>query len=123
MKTHKEIAKDFLILAAKGESRKAFSLYASKDFKHHNVYFRGDAETIMLAMEESALENPDKTIDIKRILHDNDLVAVHSLVKQDKNDLGYALIHIFRFKDDKIVEMCDIGQAVPEIILNENGMF
>ncbi len=44
-KTYKEIALDFLKLAAKGASREAFGKYIGKDFKHHNVYFKGDAET------------------------------------------------------------------------------
>ncbi len=62
MKTKKEIALDFLRLAAKGDSREAFKLYVANDFKHHNAYFKGDAETLMLAMEESAKINPNKPI-------------------------------------------------------------
>jgi hypothetical protein len=40
--TKKEIARDFLKLASKGQSRKAFELYISDNFKHHNVWFKGD---------------------------------------------------------------------------------
>jgi predicted SnoaL-like aldol condensation-catalyzing enzyme len=38
-------------------------------------------------------------------------------------DSGVATIHIFRFEGDRIVELWDVGQAVPENSLNDNGMF
>jgi predicted SnoaL-like aldol condensation-catalyzing enzyme len=121
--SYKEIASDFLNLAAKGESRKAFNLYVHKNFKHHNAYFKGDAETIMVAMEESAKANPNKTFEIKRVLNDGNFIAAHSFIKQSPNELGWAVVHIFRFEEDKIIEMWDLGQALPEEIINENGMF
>ena len=123
MQTKKGKAIHFLQLAAKGDSKKAFELYVSPNFKHHNVYFRGDAETLMLAMEDSAKYNPDKIFEVQRALEDGDLVAVHSRVRQSPDELGYAVIHIFRFEDEKIAEMWDFGQEVPEETMNENGMF
>lgn len=123
MKTKKECALHFLELAAKGDSRKAFGLYMTSHFKHHNVYFPGDSETIMLAMEDSAKYNPDKIFEVQRALEDGDLVAVHSRVRQSPEELGYAVMHIFRFEGNKIAEMWDFGQEVPENMINENGMF
>nr|WP_314898107.1 nuclear transport factor 2 family protein [uncultured Flavobacterium sp.] len=121
--TKKEIAQDFLTLASKGKSREAFHLYIGQGFKHHNIYFKGDGATLMTAMEESAKKNPNKIFEVQRILEDEDLVAVHSRVRQTPNDLGAAVIHIFRFEADKIVELWDFGQGVPADTLNENGMF
>jgi predicted SnoaL-like aldol condensation-catalyzing enzyme len=121
--TKKEIAQDFLKLAAKGESRKAFGLYVSENFKHHNAYFKGDGHTLMVAMEEDAKDNPDKVFEIQRALEDENLVAVHSRFRQTPNDVEVAVMHIFRFDDDKIVELWDFGQAVPDTMINENGMF
>lgn len=121
--TKKQIAQDFLQLASKGQSGKAFELYVSDNFKHHNVWFKGDRHTLMTAMEENGKKNPDKLFEIQRALEDGDFVAVHSRVRQAENDLGVAVIHIFRFESDKIVELWDFGQAVPENMVNENGMF
>lgn len=122
--TKKEIAKDFLKLASSGEPRKAFELYVSNDFIHHNAYFKGDRQTLMLAMEEAHKENPNKVFEMQRALEDGDLVAVHSRVEQagEKGWVG-AVMHIFRFENDKIVELWDFGQGVPEEMVNENGMF
>lgn len=121
--TKKYIAQEFLKLAANGHSHEAFRLYVSKNFKHHNAYFKGDAETLMLAMDESSRKNPYKTLKIHHALRDGDMVAVHSHVKQNSTDLGAAVVHIFKFESDKIVELWDLGQPIPTDIKNENGMF
>jgi predicted SnoaL-like aldol condensation-catalyzing enzyme len=121
--TKKEIARDFLKLAANGHSHEAFRLHAGENFKHHNAYFKGDAETLMLAMEESTRKNPNKTLTIHHILEDKDLVAVHSHLKQTPADIGFAVVHILRFEVDKIVEFWDLGQSIPTEMINENGMF
>lgn len=119
----KEAAKEFLLLAASGQVREAYRKHVSPDFRHHNAYFKGDAESLMAGMEENATKNPNKMLEIQRTLQEGDLVAIHSHVKLKPNDLGVSLVHIFKFQEDKIVELWDIGQAVPEYSPNEFGMF
>jgi len=119
----KEIAQDLLSLFARGESRKAFELYAAKDLKHHNPYFKGDADSLMMAMEEDDKRNPGKVFDIHRAIEEGDLVAVHSHIRENTDEPGLAVVHILRFEGVKVVEFWDIAQAVPEEKINENGMF
>lgn len=121
--TRKEIAENFLKLAASGHPHEAFRLYVGENFKHHNVHFKGDADTLMLAMEESARTNPNKIFKIHHILEDGKLVAVHSHLKQTPTDIGFAVVHILKFESDKIVELWDLGQPIPKETINENGMF
>lgn len=123
--TKKEIAQDFLTLASSGYPRKAFELYVADDFIHHNAYFKGDRKTLMLAMEETHKQNPNKVFEMQRALEDGNLVAVHSRVQQvGENAWTGAVIHIFRFdNNNKVVELLDFGQSVPEEQINENGMF
>lgn len=121
--TKKEMAQDFLKLAANGLATAAFDQYVGNDFKHHNVFFKGDAHSLMVAMEENARQNPNKVFEIQRALEDDHLVAVHSRVRQNPDAIDVAVIHIFRFNANKIVELWDFGQPVPENCLNENGMF
>jgi len=123
MPTKKESAQHFLKLASEGKSREAFKFYVGKDFKHHNVYFKGDAYTLMIAIEEDAKMNPDKIFEIQRALEEDDLVAVHSRFRQNPNDADYAVMHIFRFEGNKVVELWDFAQAAPDEMINENGMF
>lgn len=119
----KEIAEDFIIMCANGKSREAFNLYVDKEFKHHNPYFEGDAESLMNAMEEDAKLNPDKIFEVKQILHDGNLVAIHSFLKQNADSPEMAVVHILKFREEKIIELWDLVQSVPEDMKNENGLF
>ncbi|UIO44005.1 nuclear transport factor 2 family protein [Brevibacillus brevis] len=121
--TLKENAVSFLQLVASGNVREAYQRYTSPNFRHHNPFFRGDAHSLMLAMEENAAQNPHKVLEVKRAIEEGDIVAVHSHVKQNQEDLGGAVVHIFRFHNDQIVELWDVGQPIPEDSPNENGMF
>lgn len=120
---YKQAASDFLTLASQGKAREAFDNYVGRNFKHHNIYFKGDRESLITAMEDNAIKNPEKSFTIKRILQDGNLVATHSHVRQNPNDPGGAVVHIFRFENDKIAELWDLGQAVPLETVNENGIF
>lgn len=121
--SRKEAAIEFLTLVASGDVREAYQQYVGKGFRHHNPYFRGDAASLMEAMEQNAAKNPNKEFEVQRALQDGDHVAVLSRVRQTPGDRGGAVVHIFRFEGDRIVEFWDIGQAVPENNVNENGMF
>ena len=121
--SRKEAAIEFLTLVASGDVREAYQQYVGKGFRHHNPYFRGDAASLMEAMEQNAAKNPNKEFEVQRALQDCDHVAVLSRVRQTPGDRGGAVVHIFRFEGDRIAEFWDIGQAVPENNVNENGMF
>ncbi len=120
---HKEAAASFLRLASSGKVEEAYLRYVGASFRHHNPYFPGDAEALKAAMQENVTQFPQKAIDIKHVLVDGDLVAVHARVRLQPDDLGVATIHLFRFEGDRIVELWDVGQAVPESSPNRNGMF
>ena len=77
----------------------------------------------MDAMEENAKKNPHKVVEVQLALEDGDLVAVHSRVRQRPDDAGAAVVHIFRFEGDRIVELWDLGQAVPADSPNQHGLF
>jgi predicted SnoaL-like aldol condensation-catalyzing enzyme len=119
----KDAAVEFLMLAATGKVREAYERHVGPGFRHHNPWFRGDAESLRTAMEENAAQNPDKTLEVQMSLQEGDRVAVFSRVRQRPGDTGGAVVHLFRFEGDRIVELWDVGQEVPEESVNENGMF
>ena len=102
--------------------REAYQQYVGQGFRHHNPYFRGDAASLMEGMEQNGAKNPNKVFEVKRACNGNH-VAVLSRVRQKPEDRGGAVVHIFRFEGDRIAELWDVGQAVPESDVNENGMF
>jgi len=113
----------FLMLASAGHVREAYDACVAPGFRHHNPYFAGDAEALAAAMAENAAQNPHKTLDVLRALEDGDLVAVNSRVRLKPEGPVVALVHIFRFVRDHIVELWDIAQPVPTDSPNIYGMF
>jgi predicted SnoaL-like aldol condensation-catalyzing enzyme len=117
-----DIAISFLNLAASGKVREAYESHVHPDFRHHNPFFKGDRESLLRAMEEAAVTNPNRFLEVQHVFHEGDMVAVHSRV-QLLNGSDIAVVHILRFHDDKIIELWDIGQAAPKDSPNQNGMF
>ncbi|KAF0812663.1 hypothetical protein IGB42_02955 [Andreprevotia sp. IGB-42] len=122
-RNRKDIASSFLQLVAAGSVREAFGEYIAGNFRHHNPSCAGDAHALMLAMEENASAMPQKTLQIQRALVEGDLVAIHSHMVPAPGERGVALMHLFRFERDLIVELWDIGQPVPAQSVNQYGMF
>jgi predicted SnoaL-like aldol condensation-catalyzing enzyme len=122
-KSHKDAAVDFLGLVARGKVSEAYEKHVGVGFRHHNPYFRGDAASLMEGMQQNAAKNPNKQLEIQSAIQEGDRVAVFSNVRQNPQERGTAVVHIFRFDQDRIVELWDVGQPVPEKSVNENGMF
>lgn len=121
--SHKERAISFLTLASSGRVSEACQRHIGPGFRHHNPYFKGDAESLKAGMEQNAARFPNKRFDVQRALEDGDLVAVHSRVRLESGQPGVAVVHVFRFQNERIVELWDVGQPVPADSPNENGMF
>jgi len=121
---HNKIAAlQFLHLTSIGKVSEAFDLYVASDFRHHNMYFKGDAHSLKTAMEESAINLPAKQLEIQFALQEGNRVAVYSKVTISPGEPGIALVHFFLFSGAKIVELWDLAQAPPEEVVNENGLF
>jgi predicted SnoaL-like aldol condensation-catalyzing enzyme len=123
MTTRKAAAVEFLTMVCSGDVRSAYERHVAAGFRHHNAYFRGDRQSLLDAMEENARQNPGKAIEVKQAIEEGDTVAVFSHMKPNPSHKGFALVHLFRFEGDEIVELWDTGQAVPDESPNENGMF
>ena len=119
----KQMAISFLKLAASGRLDEAYNNHIGANFRHHNPYFRGDAESLKVGMAEAHEKFPNTTLDVQHVFEEDDLVAVHSRVRHSPDTPEIAVVHIFRFAGDRIVEMWDIGQEAPKDSPNENGMF
>jgi len=122
MSTRKDVCTSFLKLAASGKLDEAYRL-VSPNFRHHNPYFKGDAESLKAGMAQAASMFPNTTLEVQRVFENNDLVAVHSRVQHAPNTLPIAAVHIFRFEGDEIAELWDVATEAPKESPNENGMF
>jgi predicted SnoaL-like aldol condensation-catalyzing enzyme len=77
----------------------------------------------MVGMEENEKRFPGKLLEIRHQLEEGDLVATHSRLRLSPDRPEMAVVHIVRFVNDKIVEMWDVGQEIPQDSPNENGLF
>ncbi|WP_346856676.1 hypothetical protein [uncultured Draconibacterium sp.] len=119
--TNTEIAQSFLTFVIAGKIREAFDRFIAPEFIHHNQYFKGDRQSLQQAMQEDYNDNPNKSIEIKKVYTDKETVITHSLVLREH--LEIAVIHIFRFEGNKVVESWDLGQLIDKDSPNQNGLF
>ncbi len=119
--TKKEIAISFLKLASSGKVAEAFEKHIHPNFIHHLVFFKGDRESFLKAMEENAREFPDKKYETMHALEDGEFVAVHGKVTLAPKVFG--VIHIFRFENEKIIESWEASQEDLKDSPNQYGLF
>lgn len=120
---NKEIAVQFLKLVIAGEIDKAYNEYVDPEGKHHNPYFSAGFSFLKEGMKENQEEFPDKLFNIKHILCDGNMVAVHSHLAFKEGEPGLIVVHLFRIENNKIVEMWDVGQPIQADSPNKDGAF
>ena len=123
MMDNREIAIEFLRMAAAGRVDEAFGRFVAPGFRHHNPWFRGDAASLAAGMADNAARFPHKVLEVKQSLHEGGRVAIHSHVRHGSGERGFAVVHIFRFEGGRIAELWDLAQQVPAEPANEHGMF
>jgi predicted SnoaL-like aldol condensation-catalyzing enzyme len=120
---NREIATDFLRMCARGDVREAYAHHVAEDFVHHNAWFPGDRESLLLAMEESATAEPNKSFEVMQVVDGGDRIAVLSHLVRADAGTQYAVAHIVRIAGGKIVELWDLAQEIPKDSPNALGMF
>ncbi len=119
----KQIAVQFLQSVVAGQIDEAYRKHVDMKGTHHNPYFPAGIPALQKAMAENQTEMPHKKLVVKHTLGDGDFVAVHSHLITKPGDNGMIVVHLFRFRDDKIVEFWDCGQPLPADSPNAVGPF
>ena len=52
-------ATSFLTMVADRRTQEAYDRFISPEFIHHNQWFKGDRQSLLIAMEEAGKVNPD----------------------------------------------------------------
>lgn len=118
----KDIAKAFLQGVVTDKVREIYELYTLPSFRHHNGFYSGDRESLLEGMLQNNIILPNKKLTIKLAVAEPPYVTLFSQVEITENK-EVAIVHIYRFEGEKIAEMWDISQEVPENSPNEYGMF
>jgi predicted SnoaL-like aldol condensation-catalyzing enzyme len=122
--TNKEVAVAFYnMIFIDHKVEEAFAKYSVPEYKQHNPYAASGAQAAINFLGPFLKKSPDYKGEIKRVIAEGDLVAVHNHVKNGANDRGRAVVDIFRIENGKVVEHWDVVQDVPEKSENNNTMF
>jgi predicted SnoaL-like aldol condensation-catalyzing enzyme len=120
---NKQSAKDFLELVIAGQIDEAYEKYADLSGKHHNTFTPAGFQALREGMKEAHVKFPNKQFIIQHIVGEDELVAVHSHLILEENKTDLAVLHLFRFKDERIVELWDLSQALSSDSPNKDGAF
>jgi predicted SnoaL-like aldol condensation-catalyzing enzyme len=120
---NRDIVTTFLRMCSRGQVREAYERYVSPAFVHHSAWFPGDRQSLLEAMEQSAAAEPNKSFEVKQVIEGGDRVAVHSHLVRAGAGAEYAVVHIARIADGKIIELWDLAQEIPKDSPNTLGMF
>jgi predicted SnoaL-like aldol condensation-catalyzing enzyme len=101
----------------------AFRTYVGASYRQHNPLVPDGIEPSVAFLSKRFESNPQAINEIKRVIADGDLVAVHVHSRLNDADRGRAIVDIFRIDNGKIVEHWDVIQPVPENAQNNNTMF
>ncbi len=123
MNSPKEIALDFLALITEGQVDEAYERFIDLSGTHHNVHTAAGFEALRAGMKESDEKFPDKQFTVKRVVSEGEMVVVYSHLALEPGQTGLVVVHMFRFKNGKIIELWDCGQPIPEPAVNSDGAF
>ncbi|MDX3453821.1 ester cyclase [Streptomyces sp. ME02-8801-2C] len=101
----------------------AFDRYIADPYYQHNPWVPNGTEAVKNFFAGRWAANPDATTTVKRIIAENDYVAVYTHSKDSADDRGMAILDIYRVREGKIVEHWDMIEAVPATSANGNTMF
>lgn len=97
--------------------------YIANQYIQHNQHFPDGKTQFIDYFTQYFKDNPQAKNTIKRVIADGDLVALHVHSTKNDQDLGKAIVDIFRLENGKIVEHWDFIEAVTKKSTNSNTMF
>lgn len=95
----------------------------AEDYIQHNPNVPTGKAPVIAYFTGFFAENPEARSEIKRSAAQGDLVWLHVHARSGPDDLGRAVVDIFRVEDGMIVEHWDVVQPVPATSANDNTMF
>ena len=119
--TISDIAHNYLYMIMRWEIEQAYAAYLAPHFRHHNQYTSWDTASLKQGMIENHENFPTKEYTLHQTIVQGDKVVTHGLLKLNEH-VQVAVVHIFRFEGDKIVELWDVWQVIEANSPNGNGI-
>jgi predicted SnoaL-like aldol condensation-catalyzing enzyme len=121
---NKKIAVDFFdMLLVDKKPKEAFEKYAGQNYIQHNPVAADGHEPAIRFLSDWFAKNPRAIIQIKRVVAEGDIVAIHHHMRTSPEARGSAAVDIFRIENGAVVEHWDVVQPIPEKSANPHPMF
>jgi predicted SnoaL-like aldol condensation-catalyzing enzyme len=121
---NKKIAVEFFnVLLVEKKPREAFQRYAGENYIQHNPVAADGHEPAIKFLSDWFAKNPRAIIQIKRVIAEGDIVAIHHHMRTSPEARGSAAVDMFRVQNGKVVEHWDVVQPIPEKSANPHPMF
>lgn len=122
---NKQIAIEFYNAALNEKNWEKAKSFIGNRYIQHNLYAINGPEGLKAHIEFLKRDYPKNHGEIKHVLADGDLVALHIHCQRSPEMRGYAVVDIFRVENGKVVEHWDVVQEIPDPknAKNQNTMF
>jgi len=97
--------------------------FLGPEYIQHNPTAADGAPGLKSFIDFLKAKFPNQRGDIKQVIAEGDLVALHVHSTRGDGKPGRAIVDIFRVSKGKVVEHWDVIQDIPEKSANHNGMF
>jgi predicted SnoaL-like aldol condensation-catalyzing enzyme len=120
----REVVDQFIdLFYRKKDVRLAFENWVAPNYIQHKPTLPDGREAVIKFLEKLLDRYPERIFTIHRVIASDDLVAVHYHSQATSEDLGFAVVDIFRVENCRMVEHWDVVQPIPEQSANDNTMF
>lgn len=121
---NKEIALAFFhMVFTEHKPQEAFDTYSVPDYIQHNPLAGDGAEATVAFLNQWLETNPNASADVKRVIAQGDLVAIHHHMRQSPDAPGLACTEWYRIENGRVVEHWDTAQNMPTESKNPHPMF
>jgi predicted SnoaL-like aldol condensation-catalyzing enzyme len=120
---NKQVVVAFYNAAINDKNFELASSFLGAQYKQHNPTAADGAEGLKSFIEFLKTRYPQQRGEIRQVIAEGDLVALHVHSTRGDGTPGRAIVDIFRLADGKVVEHWDVIQDIPEKAANDNGMF
>ena len=120
LERNKQTVVEFYELAFNGKQpEQAVEKYVGNEYIQHNPQAPDGPEAFIGFVKAF----PEASVDIRRVVAEEDIVVTHSLLKFTPDDAGTVAVDLFRLEDGKVVEHWDVLQPFPQESANPHPMF
>jgi predicted SnoaL-like aldol condensation-catalyzing enzyme len=122
----REIVLAFYEAALNEKDAEKAAAFLGDTYLQHNPMVADGPEAFLRFVRFRGERFPDSHSEVKRVLAEGDLVALHIHSVLVPGTPGRAIVDIFRVEGGKVVEHWDVIQNIPEQLfppLNDNGLF